>query len=104
MYGISQLYGVKLERLYIMNLLNPDSQLVPDQKISLRKKLKSDKTKSVPDKNNSIRRKPRADKIETIPDQNNSLPEKPKIKKTKTVKETINPEKDSEEKIQFEFR
>jgi LysM repeat protein len=104
MYGISQLYGVKLERLYIMNLLNPDSQLVPDQKISLRKKLKSNKTKSVPDKNNSIRRKPRADKIETIPDQNNSLPEKPKIKKTKTVKETINPEKDSEEKIQFEFR
>ncbi len=66
MFDISQMYGVRLDRLYIMNHMDRGTEPVPDQKISLRKKLKKGKIS----------------------------PEE----------EKINPEKDEEDKIQFEFR
>lgn len=40
MQDISQLYGVKMKSLYRMNLMDPGTQPVAGQKISLRKKLK----------------------------------------------------------------
>jgi LysM repeat protein len=88
MFAISQMYGVKLDRLYKMNLMNPGTEPAPDQKISLRKKMKGIKTESP----------------KVTPDQKIPATKKLKEKKTPPPEENINPEKDKEDKIQFEFR
>jgi LysM repeat protein len=90
MYAISQMYGVKLSRLYKMNLMNPGTEPTPDQKISLRKKLKGIETMTRSQKE--------------APVQKNPVPKKLKEAETKPPKEIINPDKDKEDKIQFEFK
>ena len=92
MYAISQMYGVKLDRLYKINNINPGIEPDTHQKISLRKKMKGVVTQS--QKEDTVQKIPGAKKLKrTRPKPPEEIPE-----------ENINPEKDNEDKIQFEFR
>jgi hypothetical protein len=48
MHDVSQLYAVKIEKLYEKNLLSPESKLEIGDKLSLRKKLKGGKSEKLP--------------------------------------------------------
>ena len=92
MYAISRMYGVKLDRLYKINNMNPGTEPDTDQKISLRKKMKGVVTKAS-----------KEDTIQKIPAARKPKRTKPKPP-VEIPEENINPEKDNEDKIQFEFR
>jgi hypothetical protein len=48
MHDVSQLYAIKVERLYEKNLLTPGSKIQAGDKLSLRKKLKGNKPEKLP--------------------------------------------------------
>jgi LysM repeat protein len=47
LHAISQMYGVKPERILMMNLMSPDAEPVAGQKLSLRKKLRGTGVKTI---------------------------------------------------------
>lgn len=88
LYMISQMYGVKPERLMQMNLMASDTGLVEGQRIALRKKVAGRQERQVR----------QSDQTDRETDKKN---EKPKFKAVKKIKEKV---KDKEEEtLEFEF-
>jgi hypothetical protein len=68
--------------------MNPGTNPVPDQRISLRKKLKGNERQSQKE----------------APAQVIPVPGKQKKEETRSMKKTINPDEEKEDEIKFEFK